>query len=370
MCAFTNRYHPLCAQPCACSHRRHGHPDVAPGCQPDIALPGCCAVDGRHVAFAREDDPQSFRERRQVESRIQSHVQQTLAGISVVQAFTRERRVHGQFQEFASQAIRAHQRGAFVKSISGLGSGLITTLGAAVVLWVGSSRVLGGHLTVGGLLVFISYLGSLQTQMKKLADVYSGLQAAGASVDRVLEVLEAEPEVRDRPDAGPLPHVRGHVRLEDVTFGYEPGRPVLRGVSLEARPGQTVALVGPTGAGKSTLARPGPALLRPLAGAGAARRPRRARRQAARACARRSALVLQEPFLFPLTRRREHRLRPARGARGPRSRRRPGRPTPTSSSSGCREGYDTVLGERGATLSGGERQRLASRGRCSRTRRS
>src|SRR5207237_1189 len=76
---------------------------------------------------------------------------------------------------------------------------------------------------------------------------------ARASIDRVMEVLDAEPEVGDAPGARTLPPVAGHVRLDDITFGYEPGRPVLRGVSLEARPGEVVALVGATGAGKSTL---------------------------------------------------------------------------------------------------------------------
>ena len=297
------------------------------------------------------------RERRQVESRIQSHVQQTLAGISVVQAFTGERRVHSQFQEFASQAIRAHQRGAFVKSISGLGSGLITTLGAAVVLWVGSSRVLGGHLTVGGLLVFIAYLASLQTKMKKLADVYSGLQAAGASVDRVMEVLEEEPEVRDRPGARPLPHVRGHLRLEDVTFGYDPGRAVLHGVSLEAEPGCRLAIVGPTGAGKSTLAGLIPRFYDPWQGRVLidGHDLREVQLSSLRA---QVGIVLQEPFLFPVTlaeniaygRPEATRAEVEAAARAanahPFIERLP-------------EGYETVLGERGATLSGGERQRVA-----------
>jgi ATP-binding cassette subfamily B protein len=297
------------------------------------------------------------RERRQVESRIQSHVQQTMAGISVVQAFTRERRAHGQFQEFASQAIRAHQRGAFVKSISGLGSGLITTLGAAVVLWVGSSRVLGGHLTVGGLLVFISYLGSLQTQMKKLADVYSGLQAAGASVDRVMEVLEEEPEVRDRPGARPLPHVRGHLRLEDVTFGYDPGRAVLHGVSLEAEPGCRLAIVGPTGAGKSTLAGLALRFYDPWQGRVLidGHDLREVRLSSLRS---QVGIVLQEPFLFPITvaeniaygRPEATRAEVEAAARAANAHEFIER---------MADGYETVLGERGATLSGGERQRVA-----------
>jgi ATP-binding cassette subfamily B protein/subfamily B ATP-binding cassette protein MsbA len=297
------------------------------------------------------------RERREVESRIQSHVQQTLAGISVVQAFSRERRVHHQFQDIASQAIRTQQRGAFVRSISGLGSGLITTLGTAVVLWVGSSRVLGGHLTVGSLLVFVSYLNSLQTQMKKLADVYSGLQAAGASVDRVMEVLEEKPEVQDRPGAQPLPKVRGHLQLQDVTFGYDPGRAVLHNVSLEAEPGCRLAIVGPTGAGKSTLVGLIPRFYDPWHGRVLidGHDLREVQLSSLRA---QIGIVLQEPFLFPITLAENIAY---------------GRPDATRAEieAAARaanahhfierlpEGYETVLGERGATLSGGERQRVA-----------
>jgi ATP-binding cassette subfamily B protein/subfamily B ATP-binding cassette protein MsbA len=297
------------------------------------------------------------RERREVESRIQSHVQQTLTGISVVKAFTREQRAHKQFQEFASKAIRTQQRGAFVRSISGLGSGLITTLGTAVVLWIGSSRVLGGHLTVGSLLVFISYLHSLQTQMKKLADVYSGLQAAGASVDRVMEVLEEEPEVRDRPGARPLPKVSGRLRFQDVTFGYDPGRAVMHNNSLEAEPGCRLAIGGPTGAAKSTLAGLIPRFYDPWHGRVLIDGQDLREVQLASLRAQ-VGIVLQEPFLFPITLAENIAY---------------GRPDATRAEieAAARaanahdfierlpEGYETVLGERGATLSGGERQRIA-----------
>src|SRR5262249_45163291 len=144
--------------------------------------------------------------------------------------------------------------------------GLAITLGTGTVLWLGARHVLDGRLSVGGLLVFLAYLRSLQGQLRSLTGIYSTLQDTGASVDRVLEVLGEEPEVRDRPGAAALGAVAGHVALEAVPFGYEPGRPVLRGVGLEARPGQTVALVGATGAGKTTLAGLVPRLFDPWQG--------------------------------------------------------------------------------------------------------
>src|SRR5205814_10446710 len=127
---------------------------------------------------------------RGMESRIQSHVQQTLTGIPVVQAFTQEERTHRQFHEYADAAIAAQRRGTLVSSLSGLGTGLIATLGTACVLWFGARRVLAGELTVGSLLVFLAYLGSLQAQLKAFTGVYGALQSAGGNVDRVMELLD------------------------------------------------------------------------------------------------------------------------------------------------------------------------------------
>src|SRR5437660_266883 len=188
--------------------------------------------------------------KREIESRVQSHIQQTLTGITVVQAFVQEEREHRRFQQFADAAIAAQHRSTLIGSINSLGSGLITALGLGTVLWVGARHVLNGSLTIGSILVFLVYLTSLQAQMKIFADVYTKLQGLSAGVDRVVEILESDTEVREKPNAVALPAARGHVQIGNVSFGYEPGRPVLRDISVEARPGQTLAIVGSTGAGK------------------------------------------------------------------------------------------------------------------------
>ncbi len=298
------------------------------------------------------------RAKREVESRIQSHVQQTLTGIPVVQAFTREETEHRRFQEFAEAAIRAERRSVFVGSVFGLSAGLITTIGMGVVLWFAAVRVLDGYLTLGGTLVFLSYLTTLQSQLTTLSETYKTMQTAGASVDRVNEVLDAEDGVPDMPAAAaPARAIEGHVRFEHVTCGYEPGRPVVRDVSLEARPGERVALVGTTGSGKSTLMGLLPRFLEPwsgrvlLDGYDLREIPQSVLRE-------HIAIVFQEPFLFPMTIAENIAY---------------GRPDATRSDieaaarvAGAHdfvarlpEGYDTLLGERGATLSGGERQRLS-----------
>ncbi|MBN2506432.1 MAG: ABC transporter ATP-binding protein [Verrucomicrobia bacterium] len=295
--------------------------------------------------------------RREIESRLAAHVQQTLAGIPVVQAFAQEEREDERFREFASAAIRAQQRSLLLGSLNSLSSGLVTTLGTGVILWFGARHVTHGQLTVGSLLVFLSYLGTLQAQMKTFANLYTVLQGFRPSVDRVLEIIDAPPEIRDRPGAVALPRVRGHVALEGVTFGYAPGRPALRGVTLEARPGQTVALVGPTGAGKTTLVNLIPRFFDPWEGR--VRVDGRDVRDVQVAALRSQvALVLQEPFLLAATVAENIAL---------------GRPDASLADieaaaraaqahdfiAGLPQGYATPIGERGATLSGGERQRLA-----------
>jgi len=212
-------------------------------------------------------------------------------------------------------------------------------------------------LSLGGILVFLFYLTSLQAQIKIFANIHTALQGFNASVDRVLEVLDAEPEVADRPGALKLATVRGHVQIQDVTFGYEEGHPILRGISLEARPGETLAIVGPTGAGKSTLVSLIPRFFDPwkgrvlIDGIDAKGLQLKGLREHV-------ALVLQEPFLFSLSVAENIAF---------------GRPAATRAEieAAARaanahdfivrlpQGYDTLLGERGATLSGGERQRIA-----------
>ncbi|HWF52705.1 MAG TPA: ABC transporter ATP-binding protein, partial [Solirubrobacteraceae bacterium] len=171
-------------------------------------------------------------EQRQVQGRIHSHVQQTLAGIPVVQSFGQETRQHRLFEQLANTAIRLQTRGALLGGFAGLSSGIVTTLGTGVVLLVGAHAVLNGHLTIGDLLVFANYVGILQGQIGGLTGIYSTLQGARPSIDRVVEVLDAPADVEDGPGAVTLEEVRGEVSVEGVTFGYEAGRPVLDGVSF------------------------------------------------------------------------------------------------------------------------------------------
>jgi ATP-binding cassette subfamily B protein/subfamily B ATP-binding cassette protein MsbA len=297
------------------------------------------------------------RARREVESRLQAHVQRTLSGIAVVQAFAQEPREQQRFEERTGAALRAQRRAALVGNFYGLASGLITAVGTGVVLLIGARHVLAGRLSVGSLLLFLTYLAALQGQLKAFTGLYGTLQEVGAGIDRVSELLDTDLEVADCPGALPLGEVRGEVELEGVTFGYEADRPVLRSVSLCVRAGQTVAIVGYTGAGKTTLVSLVARFFDPWQGRVLVdgHDVRRVRLHSLRA---QVALVLQEPFLFPCSvaeniaygRPGASRAEVEAAARAANA---------AAFIERLPKGYDTLLGERGATLSGGERQRLA-----------
>jgi ATP-binding cassette subfamily B protein/subfamily B ATP-binding cassette protein MsbA len=295
--------------------------------------------------------------RREVESQLQAHVHQTLTSVPVVQAFVREDDQQRRFQELTSVAIRAHQRGAFVGSAYGLGSGLVTTAGTALVMWYAAMRVVDGRLTIGTALVFLAYLASLQWQLSAFATMYTTLQTAGAGVDRVMAMLAADDAVAEQPGAPPLAAVRGEVGFCHVDFAYRPDAPVLCDVNLTARPGDVVAIVGPTGAGKSSLVGLIPRFLDPTAGQ-VLIDGHDVRTVSLTSLRQQVAVVLQEPFLFPTSVAGNIAL---------------GRPDAPRDAieraahaanahdfiTALPRGYDTVLGERAGSLSGGERQRIA-----------
>jgi ATP-binding cassette, subfamily B, bacterial len=298
---------------------------------------------------------------REVESRLMAFVHQTLASIPVVQAFGTEQRNGERFRVLAGRATRLSQQGNLLKSAFGLINGSAVTASTAVVLWIGGVSVLRGELSLGSLLVFLAYLKSIHGGANGLIKIYGTLKTVEPSLDRLLEVLDSEEQVREAPAARPLappPPGRGaHVRLEAVSFGYSPDRPVLREVTLEARPGETVALVGQTGAGKSTLVSLIPRFFDPWQGRvlfdGVD--VREVQLQSLRA---QVSLVLQEPFLLPLT-IAENIAYGRPGASAEEIRAAAVAANAHTFIERLPQGYDTVIGERGATLSGGEKQRLS-----------
>jgi ATP-binding cassette, subfamily B, bacterial len=309
------------------------------------------------IVHARQVKARTSRTR-ELHSRALSLVHQSLTSIPLVQAFDTERRNTERFRRISEDALVVSQRDSLVGGAYGLAGGLLTTFGAAVILYLGGQRVLSHAVPLGTFLVFLVYFRSIQGALQGLLGTYRGLKGAEANLDRVMEILDTEDGVRDAPYASPvLSRPRGQVRFAGVTFGYDPDRPVLRDVSLEARPGETLALVGPSGAGKSTLVSLIPRLFDPWQGQ-VFLDDVDLRSLQLRSLRTHVAVVLQDPFLLPLSvadniaygrpgASHADIVHAAQAANADEFIRR------------LPQGYDTVIGERGATLSGGEKQRLA-----------
>ncbi len=233
---------------------------------------------------------------------------------------------------------------------------LSAALSVAVILWFGAHRVLDGAMTLGVLLVFLSYLGSLYKPIRQLARLNIVLARGGAAAERVVAVLAEQPNVADRPGAMPVPPLRGRISLEGIHFSY--GRePVLSGLDLEIGSGETVALVGPTGAGKSTIASLVPRLVDPDEGV-VRLDGYDVRGLSLLGIRSQISMVLQDTVLLRGT-LRDNIAWGRPGATEAQIRRAAQLGLVDEFASRLPDGLDTVIGERGANLSGGQRQRVA-----------
>ncbi|UCE76103.1 MAG: ABC transporter ATP-binding protein, partial [Gammaproteobacteria bacterium] len=288
----------------------------------------------------------------QFEGQVMALAEQTLSGLPVVQAFGQEDREDGRFLALAGKTIHAYLRAMISQLQFSVGVNASTAVGTAVLMAVGGFQVLNGALSVGSLLVFLSYVAALYSPMETLAYLSASFAAASARARRVLEVLDADREVRNRPGAVVLAATRragtGAIQIQNVSFGYEPDRPVLQEISLEVQPGETIALVGPTGAGKTTLVSLIPRFFDPWEGR-VTLDGRDIRDIELESLRSQIALVLQDPFLLPLTAAENIAY-----GRPEASRDEIVAAAVAANADGfireLPEGYDTTLSERGATL--------------------
>jgi ATP-binding cassette, subfamily B, bacterial len=294
---------------------------------------------------------------RRKESDIASVASETLSAIHVVQAYTSEQRHEQRFREHNVERLVAGLDAVRLQAKLSPAIDVVTAIGTAVILWFGAHRVLSGEMSLGLLLVFLAYLSQLYRPMRSLSKLAWVVSRGQASADRLQEVLSVDVRIVERADAEPAPALAGGVRLDSVTFGYEQGRPVLHGVSIEAAPGEIVALAGATGAGKSTLVSLIPRFYDPWEGAvlldGVD-----VREYTIASLRRQIALVLQDSILFHGTVYENIAY---------------GAPEATEEDvfaaaeaafadefvRGLPDGYATLVSERGTTLSGGQRQRIA-----------
>jgi ATP-binding cassette, subfamily B, bacterial len=288
-----------------------------------------------------------------------SFVAQVVHALPVVQAFTAEPQNMQTFRSITDRSVEASRRTVSIQAAAESVTAVVGAISAAVILVVGGNGVLQGTVTVGDLVVFLAYSRVLDRQFRGLLGVGRQLRLAEVGLDRMHEVLTCDDRVSDPPAPIRLPTGTGGlaVRWDGVTFGYEPERPVLHDLSLVVRPGETVAILGPTGAGKSTLVALVSRLFDPWTGrvflGGVDVRDATVADVRAHV-----SVVRQEPLILPASVADNVAIA------------RPGA-SRAEIEQACRhalaaefiealpEGYDTVLAEHGSSLSGGQRQRLA-----------
>ncbi len=190
---------------------------------------------------------------RKVNSRITGAFNENIQGVRVVKALGREAANSAEFALLTGEMYRASYRAAWLSVLLLPLVQLVSAAALGGIVWYGGGQVLAGAMTLGGVQAFISYLTFMLWPVQDLARVYAELQNSIASAERVFSLLDAEPEVKDREGAGTPGSLRGEIRFEGVSFGYQGGNPVFQGLDLVVPAGQAVALVGPTGGGKSTL---------------------------------------------------------------------------------------------------------------------
>jgi ATP-binding cassette subfamily B protein/subfamily B ATP-binding cassette protein MsbA len=298
---------------------------------------------------------EAMRAARRQEGRVSAVIQESLSYVKLVQAYGREEHETGRLTEVSDRSLSANIRAATLLARLTPSVSFMSAVGYSLLIVLGVDRVVTGHLTPGVLLVLLSYARSTQSPIRQLAKLSYAVSKAGASLERIQEVLSVEPTVIERPEAVSLAiDSPASVSFQDVRFGYSTDRSVLRGVSMEASPGQLVALVGATGSGKSTLLSLLPRFYDPWSG-----------RVLINGCDVRDftlgslranvAVVLQDSLIFRTTVLENIAY---------------GRPDATHAeivaaaeaagvsqiAARLEDGYDTVVSERGASLSGGEKQ--------------
>lgn len=186
-------------------------------------------------------------------SRINSHLNEAIQGMRVTQAFVQEKEnmrffdyINDDYRRKMNESTRFSDLFAPMVELTG-------AVGTCIVYWYGATLVIRGEITLGLFVAFVYYLGRFWEPIARLGNVYNQVLQAMASSERIFEFMDTQPSVAERPDAIALPPIEGEIRFENVFFEYKPGRPALRGVDLHVKPGQTVALVGATGSGKTTI---------------------------------------------------------------------------------------------------------------------
>ncbi len=317
------------------------------------ALPLLLALMLAWQQYARR----SFMRVRRMQAAVNSGLQENISGIRVIQSLYRTQENTARFvrtnQEFLDSGLRASRlSGALVPAVD-----IVTTVAIGMTLFFGGVMVLRGELAAGVLVAFAMYIHRFFEPIRNLVNHYSQLQRAMTAGERIFELMDIEPAVVDRPGAIPMPPIRGEIQFHDVYFSYRPGAAVLQGINLHIGPGERVALVGATGAGKTTLVSLIPRLYDVTAGSLLVdgHDVRDIQRSSLN---RQITMVLQEPFLFSGTIRDNIRYCHLEATQS--------QVESVARAVGAHDfilrmeqGYDTEVQERGLNLSTGQRQLIA-----------
>ena len=313
------------------------------------ALFGAIAVLNNKISSAATDA-------RRKESTVYSLVQRALSGIRVIQAFTKEEEEGRRFVQASTESLAAELRLYNLQNLYSVAVNVTIAAGTAIILWLGTRHVLSGHISVGELIVFTSYLASLYAPLNSIFQTYGLVQSARVGVRRAFEILESQESLPEGSRVFRPIRASGQIVFEDVSFGYDPSEPVLKNTNLRIAAGAKIAIVGPTGAGKSTLVSLLPRFYDPQSGRimidGVDIRDFQLK-----SLRRQIAMVLQPPLVFPLTIRENIAY---------------GRPEASMEEivsaaqvaqvhdfvERLPQKYETVVSEQGSTLSEGQKLRL------------
>jgi ATP-binding cassette subfamily B protein len=297
------------------------------------------------------------REVRKKEGEIVSVIQEVLSSIRVVKAFAREDYEERRLEEESLEGVEIALRARSLKAKLAPLVDIIVAIGTAMVLWFGARMALTGALSAGSLILFIWYLGKMYKPMQELSKMTDAYSKAVVGYERIREVLDTESEVKDLPGARRAPYFKGNIEFDHVSFSYSPDAPILKDINLKIEAGQVAALVGPTGAGKTSIVGLIPRFYDPTSGV--VRIDGTDVRQFRQKTLRQQiSLVLQETLLFHGPVWNNIAYGKPNASRGEIFR--------AAELANAHEfiekmpdGYNTIVGERGVTLSGGQRQRIA-----------